>query len=254
MPVKYEYRRQDLVQLLSPENTPEDTKPKEYFEAGLTVIRLFLDLSKDEFTGKLRDRLKSGAGIKRIQSEPEAYYSALEDMGILSRMTSIVNTPVDWSDLLTERLKGGRGSAIKGQQRGRYLEDFVEELIIRIFGKKSYDARCQFIGATGTSSEKTDFAIPSKDDPVILIESKAYGATGSKQTDVLGDITRIVHEKRNDTHFLLITDGITWHDRKNDLRKLVTLQNQGKITRIYTQSMIDQFEADLKQLKAEHGL
>ena len=71
---------------------------------------------------------------------------------------------------------------------------------------------------------------------------------------MLGDITRIVNEKRDDTHFLLVTDGITWHDRTSDLNKLVTLQNQGKIARIYTQSMTDQLEADLRQLKEEHGL
>ncbi len=165
-----------------------------------------------------------------------------------------INTPVTWSDILTERLKGGRGSAIKGQRRGRHLEDFVEKIIIDVFGKDSYDVRCQFLGATSTSFEKADFAIQSKDDPAILIEVKAYGATGSKQTDVLGDITRIVNEKRYDTHFLLVTDGITWKDRISDLRKLIELQNQGKITRIYTQSMADQLRADLVQLKQEHGL
>ncbi len=175
-------------------------------------------------------------------------------MGILERMALIINTPISWSDLLTERLKSGRGSAIKGQRRGRHLEDFVEQLLIRTFGKNAYDARCQFTGATGISTEKTDFAIPSKDDTGILIEAKAYGATGSKQTDVLRDITRIVSEKRNDAHFLLITDGITWRDRSSDLAKLVTLQNQGKITRIYTQSMAEQLEADLRQLKEEHRL
>jgi hypothetical protein len=64
----------------------------------------------------------------------------------------------------------------------------------------------------------------------------------------------LVNEKRDDTHFLLVTDGTTWRDRTSDLSKLVTLQNQGKIARIYTQSMADQLEADLRQLKKEHGL
>ena len=53
-------------------------------------------------------------------------------------------------------------------------------------------AGCQFIGATGKSSEKADFAIPNAFDAQILIEVKAFNATGSKQTDVLGDILRIV--------------------------------------------------------------
>ncbi|MEN8130366.1 MAG: DpnII family type II restriction endonuclease [Pseudomonadota bacterium] len=254
IPQKADYNRTDLLQLLDTEHTSEDIKPKEYFEAGLTTIRLFLDLSKDELTAELRERLGGTLGITRARKDPKGVCETLEAMGILERMNLTVNTPISWSDLLTERLKGGRGSAIKGQRRGRYLEDFVEQLLIGIFGENAYDARCQFTGATGTSTEKTDFAIPSKDDPGILIEAKAYGATGSKQTDVLGDITRIVSEKRNDTHFLLVTDGITWRDRTSDLAKLVTLQNQGKITRIYTQSMAEQLEADLGQLKEEHGL
>ena len=71
---------------------------------------------------------------------------------------------------------------------------------------------------------------------------------------MLGDISRICREKRVDTHFLLVTDGITWRERINDLRKLIELQNQGDITRIYTQSMIQQLDADLRTLKEEHGL
>jgi hypothetical protein len=178
----------------------------------------------------------------------------MEGMGLLERMAEAVNRPLVWHDILVERLKGGRGSAIKGQSRGRSLEDFVEQLVVQVFGENSYDARCQFRGATGTSSEKADFAIPAKSDPGILIEVKAYGATGSKQTDVLGDISRIVKQKRHDTHFLLVTDGITWRERTSDLGKLVELQNVGKITRIYTQSMAEQLEGDLWQLKREHGL
>ncbi len=254
IPKKAHYTRADLLQLLDTEHSPEDVKPKEHFEAGVTAIRLFLDLSKDELTAQLRGHLGGTLGITRTKEDPDGVCAALEALGILSRMALTINRPVSWCDLLAERLKGGRGSAIKGQRRGRYLEDFVEQLVIKIFGEGAYDARCRFSGATGTSTEKTDFAIPSKDDPGILIEAKAYGATGSKQTDVLGDITRIVNEKRNDTHFLLITDGISWRERTSDLGKLVTLQNQGKITRIYTQSMTDQLEADLRQLKDEHGL
>ncbi|MBI4764257.1 MAG: hypothetical protein HY787_06605 [Deltaproteobacteria bacterium] len=254
LPKKKIYARKDLIILLQPGNPSTDNQSKQNFEAGLTMVRLFLDLSKDEFTAELRDRLGKGHGITRARAEPEKYYGALEDMGILARMAEEVNRPVIWSDLLIERLKGGRGSAIKGQRRGRNLEDFVEHLVTKVFGEDSYDARCQFVGETGTSTEKADFAIPSKNDPSILIEVKAYGATGSKQTDVLGDISRIVNEKRNDTYFLLVTDGITWRERTSDLGKLIALQNRGKIARIYTQSMAEKLETDLRQIKKECGL
>lgn len=132
------------------------------------------------------------------------------------------------------------------------MEDFVEGIVSCIFDR--YESRCRFKSARGDSTEKTDFAIPSKEDPYILIEVKAYGATGSKQTDILGDIGRIVEEKRNDTDLLLVTDGVTWKARANDLRKLVQLQNLGKIARIYTTAMKDELRADLMQLKRDHWL
>jgi arginine/lysine/ornithine decarboxylase len=165
-----------------------------------------------------------------------------------------VDRPVDWRDLLEERLKTGRGSAIRGQKRGRILEDFVEVVLQEIFGKDNYESRCRFRGESGLSTEKADFAICSRDDPRILIEVKAFGATGSKLTDILGDMQRIITEKRHDTDLLFITDGVSWRQRLNDLRKLVELQNRGRIQRIYTMAMEKSLRRDLEQLKREHGL
>ena len=176
---------------------------------------------------------------------------ALAELGGPRQMTLALNRPMHWSNVLVERLKGGRGSAIKGQQRGRGMEDFTEEIIKDIFAANQIDARCRFIGSSGQSTEKADFAVPSKEDPCVLIEVKAYGATGSKQTDILGDLHRIVEQKRDDTYLMLVTDGITWHERLSDLRKLVQLQNEGKIIRIYTQAMEEEFRQDLAQLKTE---
>jgi len=113
--------------------------------------------------------------------------------------------------------------------------------------------RCTFRGPRGTTA-KCDFAIPSKTAARILIESKGYAATGSKMTDILGDIHTIISAKRADTALLFFTDGLTWKERQSDLRKLVDLQNNGDIMRIYTYAMADQFEKDLRQLKSEGGL
>ena len=73
-------------------------------------------------------------------------------------------------------------------------------------------------------------------------------------TDILGDIRTIIAAKRPDTAFLFFTDGLTWKQRRSDLRKIVDFQNNGDITRIYTYAMARQFEKDLRQLKAEYRL
>lgn len=87
-----------------------------------------------------------------------------------------------------------------------------------MFGKK-FQVRCSFVGPRGHEA-KCDLAIPTKNAARILIESKGYGATGSKMTDILGDIRTIIAAKRPDTAFLFFTDGLTWKQRKSDLRKI----------------------------------
>lgn len=224
------------------------------FEVGVTIARLFLEKSKDEFYSDWRAEfpdttLTKGSFLK----DEEAFVAQLDHLLLRSTILATVNRTYTWKDILTERLKAGRGSAIKGQARGRALEDFVEGVVRQVF-EGQFHSRCSFTGASGHNTEKADFAIPTKERPQILIEVKAYGATGSKQTDVLGDVTRILEEKRSDTPFLLVTDGITWKSRVNDLRKLVALQNKGDIYRIYTKSMENELLTDLTQMKQEKGL
>ncbi len=235
---KAAYTSDDLKRLLDADH-----------EAGLTLIRLFLDLSKDELVGSV-----PALGSKAYRREPEAFLQGLLSLGILEKMREAVGSPVTWRDVLVERLKTGRGSAIKAQVRGRFLEDKTEEIVKEVFGIGHYSTRCRFVGADGQEDEKADFAIPSKQDARILLEVKAYGATGSKQTDILGDMARIVAKKRHDTTLLFVTDGITWKLRANDLRRLIEMQNQGKIARIYTSKTFPDLRQDLLRLRSEYGL
>lgn len=70
-------------------------------------------------------------------------------------------------------------------------------------------------------------------------------------TDVIGDLDAIIEAMRRDTTLLFFTDGLTWKARISDLRKIVERQKQGKIARIYTTGMREQFLQDLNTLKIE---
>lgn len=243
LPVKPRYDRHDLRTIF-----------EEDFDQGLLCARLFLTLSKDSMETELRGRLGSGGiGARRYTADPQEFLAALESMGVLDAMTTTINYKPVWSDILVERLRAGRGSAIQGQRRGRGLEDFAEALVAEVFGEGGYETRCTFFGADG-STAKCDIAIPDRNRPRIVIESKAYGATGSKMTDIIGDLDAIIAAKRHDTPLLFITDGLTWNARLSDLRKIVQRQNQGKIMRVYTTKMREQFLVDLRTLKSELGI
>jgi DpnII restriction endonuclease len=242
IPVKKAYTAEDVRVLLDGN-----------FDDGILICRLFLGFSKDQFISFLRDiRGDQGIGVKSYRARRESFVDDLLSTGLLEAMAEEANHKPHWSDVLVERLRSGRGSAISGQRRGRDVEDFAEAIVRNVFGN-DFQARCTFKGPRGQDA-KCDFAIPSKSAARILIESKGYGATGSKMTDILGDIRTIIAAKRPDTAFLFFTDGLTWKQRKGDLRKIAEFQNNGDITRIYTYAMADQFEKDLRQLKAEYRL
>jgi hypothetical protein len=240
--IKEAYDRKDLAALL------EDD-----FDEGILCCRLFLALSKDTMEAELRRELGSGGiGVKRYQSDPDIFLAALERLGLPSSMAAITNYKPVWSDILVERLRSGRGSAIQGIRRGRGLEDFAEAIVKDVFGP-GYELRCTFTGAEGHRA-KCDIAIPDKARPRIIVESKGYGATGSKMTDIIGDLDAIIDAKRHDSALLFVTDGTTWKARLSDLKKIIARQNQGKITRIYTTRMAAQLKVDLETLKAEMGI
>lgn len=241
-PIRRKYSLGDVSEILESD-----------FEEGSLILRLFLGLSKDDYTSRLQTLLgDGGAGVKRFRAEPEPYLKALKKLGVLDAMAVEVNRKSHWSDVLVERLRSGRGSAISGQKRGRGVEDLAEAVIKEVF-KDQYAKRCNFIGARQIEA-KCDFAIPSKTEPRIVIEAKAYGATGSKMTDIIGDIKKIISAKRQDTAFLFFTDGLPWRQRESDLRKIVSYQNQGDITRIYTLATLPELSADLQTLKEEFSL
>ena len=197
------------------------------FRAFSSIFRFFLEFSKDEYQGFLREALPNGIGVTAFKKDPQSFADCLEKLGLITAINDHVNKEWSWTDVIIERLKLGRGSAIKGQKRGRFLENEVEAVIKSVFGD-AYDKNCNFIGLEGRQA-KAEFAIPSKDDPEILFEVKAYGATGSKQTDVLGDIGKIKDAKKHNMVFLFVTDGTTWNQRLSDLRKIIEFQNNGYI-------------------------
>jgi len=241
LPIKEAYTAEDVRVLLD-----------EDFKDGILICRLFLGLSDDSFTsvfGEIRE--KGQAGVKGYRADRAAFIEDLLSMGLLEALNEEVNRKPHWSDVLVERLRSGRGSAISGQKRGRGVEDFVEAIVKKVFGK-NFEVRCSFEGLHRTA--KCDFAIPSKNAARILIEAKGYGATGSKMSDVINDLETISNTKRPDTTLLFFTDGLPWKRRQSDLKQIVERQNNGYITRIYTLAMVEQFEADLRQLKAEYKL
>ena len=121
------------------------------FEVASTIFRLFLEKSKDEYTSILKELIpeKGMIGKKGFVKDKNKYIEVFEKLLLNKKIIDTINKDYSWKDIIVERLKAGRGSAIKGQKRGRQLEDFVESIIKKVY--KKYDPRCSFIGMTAGS-------------------------------------------------------------------------------------------------------
>jgi len=102
--VKKVYAAEDLRELLD-----------ENFEDGILICRLFLELSKDQFVSVLQSiRVGSGIGVKSYKADRKAFIDDLLATGVLEAMAEEASRKVHWTDVLVERLRSGRGSAISG--------------------------------------------------------------------------------------------------------------------------------------------
>jgi len=98
---------------------PDDLKNllEKNFDAGITLFRLVLELSKDEFTEILKALFYdsvSGHGKKTFNKNPDQYVKRLVEFGLLESLNRLMSRNYTWKEVVQERLKMGRGSAIKG--------------------------------------------------------------------------------------------------------------------------------------------
>jgi len=83
LPVKSSYTVSDLKRFLDIN-----------FDDGLLICRLFLGLSKDQFTAALRNALKEGgSGARAYRKAPDAFLEALVGLGILEAMGEQTGAP-----------------------------------------------------------------------------------------------------------------------------------------------------------------
>lgn len=219
------------------------------FSRGIDVIRLFTGDSQDaaahRFCAALGCKPGNWSKITSLAlSDPDEFAEALVTAGVPDEIWSMIDRTWSIDDVLFERYRFGRGRAIAGQLRGRSLENAVQAILDE--ANIPYEARVTFRSRKGTA--KCDFAIPDRNLPKIVIETKGFEATGSKLTDLLGDVEKIEKIRDHLMHFFVVTDGRGWHNRTSDLKRLLESHEAGVIQMIYTSKRLPQLSKDIQQI------
>ncbi|HEX7153183.1 MAG TPA: DpnII family type II restriction endonuclease [Thermoanaerobaculia bacterium] len=217
---------------------------------ALDVLRLLAGEAQEPMAHRICDVLhgkRRGWGALRAlaRKSPDEMAAALAAIGLAERVREQVWRQWTIADVLIDRYKLGRGRAIAGQSRGRGLENEVEVILRGI--SVPFESRVTFTGAGGVTA-KCDFAIPTRNEPLIVIEAKGYEATGSKLTDFLGDVLKIKQAKAYHMYLFVVTDGRGWFNRQSDLKRLIELHEEGIVEMIYTRARLSQLAEHVKQI------
>ena len=101
------------------------------FSIYLSIFRLFLEYSKDEFEGFLRDALPDGIGIKPYKHDCDPFVKALVNLGLKEAVEKHVAKRWGWTDVIIERLNDLR-KIVKFQNDGYiqkiYTLSMIDEL------------------------------------------------------------------------------------------------------------------------------
>jgi len=156
-------------------------------------------------------------------------------------------------DIVAERYIVGTGSALRGQASGNWLEGEVRNILEEIGLEEDEDfeqvggrAKITINNQTYSLKKGPDFVIPSLNNAKILIEAKAYvSSTGSKQTDVLGDIAKLDNKG---IKLFMVLDGQMWRLRRSDLVEVFLEKENGLVDEIYQVDTLQRLKTDIKDI------
>lgn len=233
----------------------EDTLA-EAVSADMNVVMEILRLtasfhSMDSWSTLLRDELplemKSKPAVfnevqRRVEDDPfkaEFYEFATDLLG-----DNLRGDQVEYShwDVVEARYMVGKGSALRGQASGNWLEDKIRDDVLEDLGLVENEhfvhvngrAEVTVGGESYVFAKGPDYVIPDLDDARVLMEAKAYvSSTGSKQTDVLGDVTKLEPITSKGVPLFMVLDGPMWRRRVSDLEEVFAKRDAGVVEGIH---------------------
>lgn len=207
------------------------------------VFGLAVGLSQEQLKNSLKSSLGTSGWITLARKRPADLVNFFEEeFELVQALASQSGRTYDFADVLIARA-GSRVTAARSQSAGRMVEDRITD-IAQDLGLP-YVARSSFVGRDG-DNKPADLLVPSVADAKIIVAAKGFDSTGSKLTDAYREIADVANHRFAHQYVFAIVDGIGWHSRLADLRRIHDLWVNGKIDGMYTLSSLDQFRADLQ--------
>ncbi|MET3635568.1 hypothetical protein [Curtobacterium oceanosedimentum] len=218
---------------------------------GVPTVALVVGLSQEKLKNALKHEFGTSSWRSIAKIDPGRLSRFFDSAyGMLGALDQHLNRSYTFGELLVARA-GSRVSAIRAGAAGRSIEDAIEQIAMDL-GLDS-TSRTRFIGNGGRTAP-CDLAIPSRDQPMIVVAAKGFDSTGSKLTDAVREIEEMAAVRLPRQLCLAVVDGIGWKSRINDLRRIHRLLEDSQIDGLYTLNDLEEFRTDLREFARLKGL
>lgn len=225
---------------------------REYPDA-VPILATCVGLTQEQLKNVLSHKIGTAGWVKLAKSKPESLIGMLDaDFELVARVQEHLVREYTLADVLLERYLWSRRGAASAVSQGRSVEDEVERIVERLGLPR--ELRTQFAGMGGETAP-CDLAIPGGGAQIkIAVAMKGYNSTGSKLTDAVREVERMVKVRETKTYIYVIADGIGWRGRKADLRRIYDFWDRGYIQGLYSLAQLDAFEQELRKAAEREGL
>lgn len=218
---------------------------------GVYTLALAVGLSQEKLKGLLKAEFGSESWRALGKTQPKALVEWMNaEFDVATSIAGQRRRLYAFGDVLAAR-GTSRQTASSAGAAGKLIEDVVEAVVVGL--GLQYKMRGRFAGVNGRTAP-ADLMIPRPDDCQIAVACKGFDSTGSKLTAAVNEITEMVDVHRPHQYLMAVVDGIGWHRRMGDLRRMYEHFAQRRIEGIYTLSDMGAFRDDLERAARLRGL
>lgn len=220
--------------------------------AAVRTFGLAVGLSKEQLRTYLTRRLGTSGWVRIARERPADVVTAFdEDFDIVTLLDVQRGRQFEFADVLIARA-GSRVSAGEAIAGGRFVEDAIEAVAVQL--RLPHELRTRFVGR-GNATAPCDLAVPAGGAAAqIVCAAKGFDSTGSKLSDAVREIEEMAEVRLPRQYVYAVVDGLGWHRRQADLRRIFALWEQQKIDGLFTVATLDDFQTALDDAASRAGI
>lgn len=216
------------------------------------VLGLVVGLSRERLKNELRHAFGTSGWVTLAKTRADELVAFLDDeFRLVATLAAQRARSFSLGDVLVARAES-RQSAGRAVGRGRSVEDAIEAVAERL--GVPFELRTRFSGRSGLQAP-CDLAIPGGGDSALIVcAAKGFDSTGSKLTDAVREIEQMAEVRLPRQFVYAVVDGIGWHSRQADLRRIHRLWETRRIDGLYSLAMLNLFARDLAEALGRLGI